>query len=125
MATAKPTKKTIQRLIDTAKRAPITIKPTKKIQSFTFSKYHRSIVGINKNTSLETGERWVNQVEVDVYDILKAFGVECPARQHAIKKLLAAGGRGPKETVQDLEEARQSVVRAQEMLQDYGDTQIL
>ena len=31
-------------------------------------------------------------VVVDVYDVLEAFGVTCPARAHAIKKLLYMNG---------------------------------
>lgn len=54
----------------------------------------------------------VYQVEVDVYSVLEAFGVACPARQHAIKKLLCAGTRGKGDTLQDLMEASQSVSRA-------------
>ena len=49
---------------------------------------------------------------VDVYDVLIAFGVTCPATQHAIKKLLMPGQRGAKTLVQDLEEAKQSIERA-------------
>jgi len=48
----------------------------------------------------------------DVYSVLEAFGVTCPARQHAIKKLLMPGQRGAKSTVQDLDEALVSVSRA-------------
>lgn len=54
-------------------------------------------------------------VSVDVYDVLSAFGVTCPATQHAIKKLLMPGLRGGKSIMQDLEEAAQSVARAIEM----------
>ncbi len=52
---------------------------------------------------------------VDVYSVLEAFAVRCPATQHAIKKLLCAGIRGQKTTVQDLEEARDSISRAIQM----------
>jgi len=61
----------------------------------------------------------------DVYDVLKAFGVTCPARQHAIKKLLMPGQRGAKSTVQDLDEALVSVSRAIDMVRaglPEGDT---
>jgi hypothetical protein len=44
-------------------------------------------------------------IKVDVYAVLEAFGVACPARQHAIKKLLCAGLRGKGSQMQDLEEA--------------------
>lgn len=68
------------------------------------SKYSRLIGSIGK------------QVEVDVYDVLKAFRVTCPARQHAIKKLLAAGQRGSKPEKQDLQEAIDSINRSIQML---------
>jgi len=48
----------------------------------------------------------------DVYDVLKAFEVCNPAIQHAIKKLLMPGRRGHKDKIQDLLEAKQSIVRA-------------
>jgi len=54
-------------------------------------------------------------VDVDVYDILLAFGVSCPATQHAIKKLLMPGQRGSKDTLLDLKEARSSIDRAMEL----------
>ena len=49
---------------------------------------------------------------IDVYDVLNAFGVTCPAAQHAIKKLLMPGKRGHKSELGDLLEARASVNRA-------------
>lgn len=49
---------------------------------------------------------------VDVYAVLDAFDVRCPARQHATKKLLCAGIRGKGDADQDLEEARDAVSRA-------------
>jgi len=51
----------------------------------------------------------------DVYDVLKAFEVVCPARSHAIKKLLMPGQRGAKSEIQDLDEALVSVSRAIDM----------
>ncbi len=72
------------------------------------NKYHRPI-------------RWYDEAGVprthliDVYDVLKAFGVTCPARQHAIKKLLCAGLRGKGDSVQDLKEAVQAVERSVEL----------
>lgn len=49
----------------------------------------------------------------DVYDVINAFNVTCPMRQHAIKKLLAAGERsGGKSELQDLKEALWSVQEA-------------
>lgn len=52
------------------------------------------------------------EVTIDVYDVLMAFQIACPATQHALKKLLQAGNRGHKGTIQDLQEARESVSRA-------------
>lgn len=48
---------------------------------------------------------------VDVYDVLLAFNVRCPAIQHAVKKLLAAGQRGDKTYEVDLREAVFSIER--------------
>lgn len=49
---------------------------------------------------------------IDVYDVLNAFAVTCPATQHAIKKLLMPGKRGHKSERGDLLEARASIDRA-------------
>lgn len=57
-------------------------------------------------------QRSVKGVQIDVYDVLNAFGVTCPASQHAIKKLLMPGKRGHKSELGDLIEARASVDRA-------------
>lgn len=54
-------------------------------------------------------------VFVDVYDVLKAFNVVNPAMAHAIKKMLAPGQRGAKDTIQDMKEAIQSIERAIEL----------
>lgn len=51
-------------------------------------------------------------VFVDVYDVLYAFKVTDPCLQHAIKKALAAGQRGHKDTRQDLVDIRDSAQRA-------------
>ena len=72
------------------------------------NKYHRQIYGVIGS----------EVAFVDVYAVLKAFGVVCPARQHAIKKLLCAGIRGKGDELQDLTEARDAVTRAIEMAQD-------
>ena len=56
-------------------------------------------------------------IVVDVYAVLDAFQVTCPARQHAIKKLLCAGLRGKGDALQDLREAKVSVQRAIELEQ--------
>ena len=69
----------------------------------TENKYERPINSISGQTS---------ELMVDVYCVLEAFEVTCPARQHAIKKLLCAGLRGKGDTLQDLQETMQAVERA-------------
>jgi hypothetical protein len=65
------------------------------------NKYHRQIVGLDGQ-----------QCTVDVYAVLVAFNVTCPARQHAIKKLLCSGIRGKGSAKQDLMETVDAVERA-------------
>jgi len=48
---------------------------------------------------------------VDVYRVLKLFGVTDPCIAHAAKKLLVAGGRGAKNTHQDIQEAIDTLER--------------
>ena len=52
---------------------------------------------------------------VDVYRVLKIFNVTDPCLQHAIKKLLCAGGRGAKNDVKDVRESMDSLTRWQQM----------
>lgn len=59
--------------------------------------------------------RKINGAEIDVYDVLKGFNVECPAIAHAIKKLLAPGQRGHKDAVTDKREAIQAIERSIEL----------
>jgi hypothetical protein len=59
--------------------------------------------------------RTIKGVQMDVYDVLKGFNVQCPAMQHAIKKMLCSGLRGHKGTVQDKEEAIASIKRSIEL----------
>jgi hypothetical protein len=69
-------------------------------------KYKRKIYSKNKS------------LEVDVYDVLKAFQVTCPALSHLSKKALCAGLRGHKDTRQDLIDIIDSAKRALEMHDD-------
>ena len=57
---------------------------------------------------------------VDVYRVLTLFKVNDPCIQHAIKKLLCAGDRGDKSMIKDITEARDSLNRHLEMLQEDG-----
>lgn len=54
-------------------------------------------------------------ITIDVYDVLKAFNVTCPAMQHAIKKMLCTGIRGHKGFQQDADEAINSIKRSKEL----------
>ncbi len=79
-----------------------------------------AIGGSVKILHAETAVRTKYHVEikgvwVDVYDVLKAFDVTCPALQHLIKKALKAGNRGHKTTAEDLADIVASAKRAEEM----------
>jgi hypothetical protein len=53
---------------------------------------------------------------VDVYRVLTLFNVTDPCLQHAVKKLLVAGGRGGgKDITRDVQEAIDTLTRWQEM----------
>lgn len=54
-------------------------------------------------------------ITIDVYCVLEAFQVTCPARQHAIKKLLAAGLRDKGSQLDDLIGAEAALARAIDM----------
>ena len=60
----------------------------------------------------------MEDLKVDVYAVLVAFEVTCPARQHAIKKLLCAGLRDKGNVEQDLVEAKDAITRAIEIQVD-------
>lgn len=68
------------------------------------SKYNREI---SNNTS--------ERITVDVYDVLDAFNVTCPALSHLIKKALCVGIRGHKNEEQDLIDISHSAERAIEL----------
>jgi hypothetical protein len=65
------------------------------------SKYDREITG-----------KCGGSLTVDVYDVLKAFNVTCPALQHLTKKALCAGIRGHKTMDVDLQDVLDSSIRA-------------
>lgn len=70
-------------------------------------KYLRSITAADGDQS----------VNIDVYSVLEAFGVTCPARAHAVKKLLCCGTRGKGDAVADLIGVLAAVNRAVELEQ--------
>ena len=55
---------------------------------------------------------------VDIYRLLDLFEVTDSAASHAIKKLIAAGRRGAKDALTDLNEARDTIARRIEMLHE-------
>lgn len=55
---------------------------------------------------------------IDVYRVLQLFGVTDPCIQHAVKKLLVAGGRGAKDIRKDVAEAIVSLKRWEEMREE-------
>jgi len=73
-----------------------------------------------------SGSKYLRDVQlvggkIDVYAVLVAFDVRCPARQHAIKKLLCAGLRGKGDELQDLRESIDAVRRAIEIKESRND----
>lgn len=69
-----------------------------------YKKYHKSTVGLNS---------------VDVYRVISLFELDKVQHGHvlghAVKKLLCPGQRGGKDLYQDVEEAKNSMVRWQQM----------
>ncbi len=60
---------------------------------------------------------------VDVYRVLSMFNVTDPCLQHAIKKLLVAGGRGAGKNIEvDVKEAIDSLKRKLEMIDEDAKT---
>ena len=53
--------------------------------------------------------------EFDVYDLIVALGITCPAQQHAFKKMCKLGKRGVKDVKQDLRETIEALERAIEL----------
>jgi len=72
----------------------------------------------------ESGSKYLRELKgvvngrLDIYSVLVMFDVKCPARQHAIKKLLCSGIRGKGDVTQDLREARDAVDRAIQLLEE-------
>ena len=62
-----------------------------------------------------------NGKKIDVYRVLKIFGITEPAQQHAIKKLLRAG-KSIKSEKQDIDEVIESLERWKEMIEEDNRT---
>lgn len=58
---------------------------------------------------------------VDVYRVLEIFNVTDPCIQHAVKKLLVAGGRGHKDISKDIQDVIDTCVRWQQMKIEEGN----
>lgn len=54
-------------------------------------------------------------INVDVYCVIEAFGITCPALQHALKKILACGKRGKGSAVDDIHGVFDAMWRALEL----------
>ena len=63
-----------------------------------------------------------NLQTIDVYRVLELFSVTDPCIQHAVKKLLVAGGRGSKDISKDIQESIDSLKRYQEMRIEDGNS---
>lgn len=80
------------------------------------------VITVDEPEPKHSGSKYLRYIQtdaegrVDVYAVLEAFNVTCPARQHAIKKLLCSGLRGKGSTEQDLSEARDAITRGLELL---------
>ena len=60
----------------------------------------------------------INGKKADVYTVLEAFEVTCPALQHLAKKVLKCGRRGHKDELEDLNNIIASANRAKELYHD-------
>lgn len=69
-------------------------------------KYYRTIQPVNNKGV---------PITIDVYNVIEAYRVTCPAVAHAIKKLLCAGLRDKGSRIQDLEESIICITRAIEL----------
>lgn len=69
-------------------------------------KYLKKILSADGNHPVSGG------ILIDVYCVIKAFKITCPAQQHALKKVLCAGERGKGSRVQDFQGAIAALNRA-------------
>jgi hypothetical protein len=54
-------------------------------------------------------------INVDVYCVIEAYEIHCPALQHALKKILACGQRGKGDKVDDIHGVFDAMWRALEL----------
>jgi hypothetical protein len=58
--------------------------------------------------------------KIDVYRVIELWTVTDPCLQHALKKILCAGGRGHKDQATDIQQAIDSLRRWQQMRKEEG-----
>ena len=86
-----------------------------------FKHYHKEIKPLNFKELKVFCERHsltLPPVMIDVYAVLKAFDVTCPAMSHGIKKGLLPGERGAKDSKKDKLEMISTIKRSIEMSED-------
>lgn len=83
---------------------------SKSIVEHEGKKYLRKLTGFD-----DTDPETPRAVLTDVYAVLEAFSVTCPAVAHCIKKLLCAGQRGNGSALDDLIGAEAALNRAIEL----------
>lgn len=74
-------------------------------------------------SNVDKGEKYLaemtdydgNTIQVDIYNMLVAKGIFCPATAHAVKKILDAGDRGSKGWDKDMDEAINSLKQAKRL----------
>ncbi len=93
-----------------SKREPIFQKPPsiydRPIQEHGGGKYLRTI---------HSADGVGGPIQIDVYCVIEAFGITCPAMCHALKKILACGQRGKGSKIDDIHGAFDALWRALEL----------
>lgn len=87
----------------------------KSIDEHEGKKYLKNIYAVKLHHFGDEGRNSVPFFAVDIYAVLEAFKVTCPARAHAIKKLLCCGQRGKGDELADLLGVEAAVARAIEL----------
>lgn len=96
----------------------------KKLQKLTLGVYHPPQVDTAPHNAKPYSHYFkelpAGVTHIDVYRVIQLFDVPAGPVDHAVKKLLCAGGRGrtTKNKKQDLIEARDSICRALEMIEE-------
>lgn len=54
-------------------------------------------------------------IKVDIYCVIEAYGIRCPALQHALKKIVACGQRGKGSKIDDIHGVFDAMWRALEL----------